>query len=123
MTSLDYGGRRRFSATQTLLLTRNDWDMDSDTILSQVPDPQDFFPPPGASMSSRFATPVSDQELKDAQEASVPANTRKQTSWSVNVWKAWCDHHSQLSFETLMENSSCHFSIIGLFKVNNHSVL
>ena len=85
------------SATQTLLLTRNDWDMDSDTIPSQVPDPQNFFPPPEVSTSSRFATRVSDQELKDAQEASVPANTRKQTSWSVNVWKAWSDHQRPLS--------------------------
>ena len=40
---------------------------------------------------------ASDQELKNAQEASVAANTRKQTSWSVNVWKAWSGHRRLLS--------------------------
>ena len=39
---------------------------------------------------------LNDNDVKEAQHAKVPANTRKQTNWSVNVWKEWSDHHWKL---------------------------
>ena len=34
-----------------------------------------------------YAATKNDKDVKEAQQAAVPANTRKQTNWSVNVWK------------------------------------
>ena len=39
---------------------------------------------------------LNDNDVKEAQHVAVPANTRKQTNCSVNVWKEWSDHHWRL---------------------------
>ena len=75
----------------------------------QIPDPVSVCPqipyipgspPPGpsstcspqASWSSRFAKPVSDEEIRDLKKQAIPANTQKSTSFAVNVWKEWSSH-------------------------------
>ena len=40
---------------------------------------------------------LNDNDVKEAQHAAVPPNTRKQTNWSVNVWKEWSDHHRKFN--------------------------
>ena len=57
-------------------------------ILSQVSLP-DTDKPKG---ETRFANPVSDQQVQEAQLKAIPANTKKCTNWAVNVWKAWSTH-------------------------------
>ena len=59
-----------------------------DEILSQVSLP-DTDKPKG---ETRFANPVSDQQVQEAQLKAIPANTKKCTNWAVNVWKAWSTH-------------------------------
>jgi hypothetical protein len=47
------------------------------------------------SSSSRFAPLKSDAEVEQAKASAVPSNTRKNTSWSVNIWKEWSQHRRQ----------------------------
>ena len=42
--------------------------------------------------ANRFPKPATAAEIKKAQESCVPANTKKATSWCLNVWKAWRDY-------------------------------
>lgn len=106
--------------TQSLMAVEDNWSCDDeiDKLLSQVPLPIDSFQSgkpwddeldkllsdpisanlqTGASAEStsgtnRFATPVTDTEIKKAQESCVPASTKKATSWCLNVWKAWREY-------------------------------
>ena len=90
----------------------NDWKIDQ--LLSQIPDPVSVCPqipyipgspPPGpsskcspqASRSSRFAKPVSDEEIQDLKKQAIPANTQKSTSFAVNVWKEWSSHRKAVN--------------------------
>ena len=45
-----------------------------------------------SSSSSRFNELKTDSDLEEAKASSIPENTRKNTSWAVNVWKAWSAH-------------------------------
>ena len=71
-----------------------------DEILSQIPNPDDVQVEPcmnsgdacgetSSAASSRFANPVSDEEVKALQASAVPVNTQKSTTWAVKVWKDW----------------------------------
>ena len=42
--------------------------------------------------SSHFAALKTDSEVEQAKASSIPENTRKNTSWAVNVWKEWSAH-------------------------------
>ena len=48
-------------------------------------------------VANRFAKPATAAEIKKAQESCVPANTKKATSWCLNVWKAWRDYRKTIS--------------------------
>ena len=37
----------------------------------------------------RFAVPVTDEDVKTAQQSSLSKNTVKSTEWAVNLWKEW----------------------------------
>ena len=50
-----------------------------------------------ASSSSRFAALKTDREVEQAKASSIPENTRKNTSWAVNVWKEWSAHRRQVT--------------------------
>ena len=62
-----------------------------DNILSQVPQATHFdqYLVNAAQETDRFRAPVTEDEIKAAQKASVPANTRKSTNWAVSVWSEW----------------------------------
>ena len=74
-----------------------------DQLLSQVPCPDEIQVEPHCSseqelqdggetssaVSTRFANPVGDDEVKAVQESAIPANTQKSTTWAVKVWKDW----------------------------------
>ena len=47
--------------------------------------------------ANRFAKPATAAEIKKAQDSCVPANTKKATSWCLNVWKAWRDYRKTIS--------------------------
>ena len=98
---------------EMLLQASNIPDMDNlDELLSQIPHPDDvIIPEPDSttephpsgvdSASSatygRFGDLVGEAEIKAAQEMSVPANTKKSTSWAVKVWKDWSTHRHTVS--------------------------
>ena len=42
-----------------------------------------------SAISTRFANPVGDDEVKAIQGAAVPANAQKFTTWALKVWKDW----------------------------------
>ena len=48
-----------------------------------------------SSSSSRFAELKTDSQLEQAKANSIPCNTKKNTSWAVNVWKAWSAHRRE----------------------------
>ena len=77
-------------------------DMDClDELLSQVLVPDEIQVEPDSctneheshgetsAVSGRFASPVGYKEIKLAQKTSVPTNTKKSTTWAVNIWKDW----------------------------------
>ena len=90
-----------------VLQPSDDTDWEIDQLLSQVPDPAIVCPqipyipePPESSLpastwsleptpSSRFAKPISDEEMQNLRKRAIPANTQKSTSFAVNVWKEW----------------------------------
>ena len=37
-----------------------------------------------------FNSPVSKEKIDALVEQRVPANTKRNTSWSMSVWRAWC---------------------------------
>jgi hypothetical protein len=45
--------------------------------------------PAKTSDGSRFGPRVTASEIAALQETAVPANTKKNTSWAVNVWNEW----------------------------------
>ena len=98
---------------ETLLHGSNIPDMDNlDELLSQVPNPDDITisEPDSTSqhvlseqygestsaatqvVEGRFGKLVDDADIEATQDVAVPANTKKNTSWSVNVWKDWSAH-------------------------------
>ena len=104
-------GLQRLDAQALLSATVADTlDLDDlDRVLSQVPNPDEIELPELADVessqaklpavsassldaSSRFANPVSEFEIQSAQKSAVPANTQKNTSCAVNVWKQWSEH-------------------------------
>ena len=44
---------------------------------------------PSKETSERFGT-ISKEEIHDAIEKRVPANTKESTGWGYNVWLEWC---------------------------------
>ena len=100
------------------LQATDDADWDIDQLLSQVPDPTyvclqiPCIPGPEAptpssestcnvnptgTSSSRFAKPISDEEMQNLKKRAIPANTQKSTSFAVNVWKEWSAHRRQMN--------------------------
>ena len=72
------------------------WDWDDYGLLLQVSDTKELPEPchsqPQTSYSAAGASQFAikdDNDVKDAQQLAVPTNTRKQTNWSLNVWKEW----------------------------------
>ena len=66
-----------------------------DDVVIPEPDSTTQPHPSGDSASAtnqRFGNLVGDAEIKAAQEMAVPANTKKNTSWAVKVWKDWSTH-------------------------------
>ena len=86
-----------------------------DELFSQVPLPSDFDvgppqdPSPSSSLldstpdireradaqASRFGPLVSASDIVSRQKASVPANTRKNSNWAMNVWRDWAEYRSK----------------------------
>ena len=67
-----------------------------DQLFSQVPLPSDFDSLSDLASSaearnppSRFSPVVSNSEVNVRPQAAVPANTRKNTNWALNVWHDW----------------------------------
>ena len=50
-----------------------------------------------SSSGNRFADPVGESDVKAAQDAAIPINTKKNTTWAVNVWKQWSEHRRSVS--------------------------
>ncbi len=42
-----------------------------------------------SSTPARFGPVVSESDVQGAQQKAIPANTKKATTWAVNVWKEW----------------------------------
>ena len=88
-----------------------------DPLFSQVPLPEDFELEPVATMvtgstdatdqthviadtgpsNQRFGPLVSESDISKLQKAAVPANTKKNTNWALNVWKEWANDRKQRS--------------------------
>lgn len=41
---------------------------------------------------SRFRQPTTDEEISALREGAIPLNTKKNTTWAVNVWIEWAAH-------------------------------
>ena len=92
-----------------------------DKLFSQVPLPEDFELQPAATSivsgepswtsethqalttanaqpsGQRFGPIMAECGISKQQEAAIPANTKKNTNWAMNVWKEWvnyCKQHS-----------------------------
>ena len=50
-----------------------------------------------ASSSSRFAALKTDGKVEQAKASSIPANTKKNTGWAINVWREWSAHRRQVT--------------------------
>ena len=74
-------------------------------------------------------------EIKKAQESCVPANTKKATSWCLNVWKAWREYRQTVNasdtpahimiFATNKPEFCrwlCHF-VLEVMELNIHQIL
>ena len=88
--------------TQSLFNPSEDDLPEVDQLFSQVPLPDDFDNlEPAASGTStdngRFGPLVTDSEVSNLQEAAVPTNTKKNTTWAMNVWKEWATYRKQLN--------------------------
>ena len=51
--------------------------------------------PHPAATTKRFKVLKTDEEVEEAKKKSIPKNTEKSTTWSVNVWKEWSAHRRQ----------------------------
>ena len=47
--------------------------------------------------ANRCAESATAVEIKNVQDSCVPANTKKATSWCLNVWKAWREYRKTIS--------------------------
>ncbi len=45
-----------------------------------------------SSTPARFGPVVSEADVQGAQQKAIPANTKKGTTWAVNVWKEWSEY-------------------------------
>lgn len=68
-----------------------------DELFSQVPLGSNTVPTDKQEGGTRFAKPVTDQEVHKAQQKAIPENTKKSTNWAVNVWKAWSAHRRSVN--------------------------
>ena len=59
---------------------------------------------PGPAKKSRFAAPLSEKQIADHCQPSVPKNTQKNTSWGVSVFKDWCSSRNQQSLQKCPED-------------------
>ena len=82
----------------------DDNDRDVDELFSQVPLPNDTDVNQSAGRCSnqetgpsgqRFGPLVSDSDISSLQKTAVCANTKKNTTWAVNVWNEWVDYRRQ----------------------------
>ncbi len=49
------------------------------------------------SARSRFAVPVTDEELRKKVVEAVPEKTRQQTKWAVGIWMNWRLHRIKIA--------------------------
>ena len=54
-------------------------------------DSEDFQP-----LRKRFKSPVKKEELEDFSKGYVPANTKKNTSWAVNIFEEWKENRNKM---------------------------
>ena len=47
------------------------------------------------TVSSRFATPVSDNEILRRRDSAIPQKTAQDTRFCTNVWQEWSDYHQK----------------------------
>ena len=52
---------------------------------------------PGLAKKCSFAAPLSEKQIADCCQPSVPKNTQRNTSWGVSVFKDWCSSHNKQS--------------------------
>ena len=66
---------------------------------------EDGFQPSGAKNepiiveNARFARPVTESDILDKIDGSIPTATRKSTTWAANTWREWADHRKKISSE------------------------
>ena len=84
-------------ATQALFNAGAQSDLpEADWLLSQVPSPTEFDEleregvPRAVDASARFGSPASSSQILE-----IPANTRKNTNWAVNVWNEWAEYRKR----------------------------
>ena len=58
------------------------------------------------STSSRFATPITEEEISEKRESAIPENTKKDTQYCISVWEEWCEHRRQTTSSTIPSLSS-----------------
>jgi len=46
---------------------------------------------PGPSKKYRFASPLTEKQIAEFCQPSIPKNTQRNTSWGVSVFKEWCN--------------------------------
>ena len=44
-----------------------------------------------APLKSRFGPPVESEDMDRLIQNCIPGNTKKTTTWCMNIWRAWCD--------------------------------
>ena len=82
-----------------------DPDSEIDELFSQIPLPQELedaalerpkrarsVTKPFTTEDDRFGPLVTQSQITAVQNSGVPVNTKKNTSWAVNVWTEWADY-------------------------------
>ena len=73
----------------------------SDTGSQQLlPLPSTTQPRP-SSTSSRFATPITEEEITEKRKSAIPDKTKKDTQYCISVWEEWREHRRQTTSSTI----------------------
>ena len=60
---------------------------------------------------SRFAAPLTDEDIAKKRKNAIPEKTKKDTQYCISVWEAWCKHRR--------ENTSCHIPSLTSITLND----
>ena len=72
-----------------------------------------------ASGGQRFGPTVTESDISNLQKAAVPANTKKNTNWAMNVWTEWASYRkAQIpAYLLTMQNNNTIHELISMYGV------